>query len=304
MAMLRQIWLSATQIGMWLRCPRQYYFRYIEGLKIPPSGVMKQSSVFHLAAEKNYIQKVSSRVDLPTDELTDYYADQFDVEFQREEVKLNAGETTGALKDQGIDIVKTYAAGIAPHVQPVEVESKFEITIGRGDEQVLLKGVIDVVDERGVVRDNKAIAPSRVPNPFQLATDTQLSTYALARRLITQKAEPMLTMDAVIKYAFPEARILPTARSREGLKLHLNMIGHIGKAIRNEIFPTNPNGWWCSPKWCGYFDRCMGRGLVTIDLSANLEQNLRESIGEKEGPSEESRQATTETGQEGDQEKI
>lgn len=31
-------YLSFTQLSMFLRCPRQYEFRYIKGLKIPPSG--------------------------------------------------------------------------------------------------------------------------------------------------------------------------------------------------------------------------------------------------------------------------
>ena len=303
--MERQPWLSASQMQMFLRCPRQYYFRYIERLKIPPSGAMKQGSVFHLAAGYNYTQKVTSRVDLPENDLTEYFADQFETEFAREEVKFQEGESKGALKDQGIDLVKTFAVGIAPHVQPVEVESKFELNIGKGEENVKLIGYIDVVDEHGIIRDNKTMTPQGVPNADNLGKDVQLSTYSLARRLITKKAEPLLTLDAVIKYGrWPEARILPTARSREGLKMHLNTIGHIGKAIRAEAFPMNTNGWHCSRKWCGYFDRCAGKGLVTVDLSANLEQLLRESVGEKEEGREgrqESREEATEASQEGSQ---
>ena len=301
----RQPWLSASQIAMWLRCQRQYWYRYVAGIKIPPNGALKVGTVFHLTAERNYVQKVTSREDLPEDELTDYYGDQFEAEFQREEVRLQEGESKGALKDQGIDLIKTFAAGIAPHVQPVEVEAKFELNIGKGDENVLLKGRIDLVDENGVIRDNKTI--TRVPSTEQLAQDVQLSTYSLARRLITKKAEPMLTMDAAIKRPWPEARILPTARSREGLKLHLNMIGHIGKSLRAESFPINPTGWWCSRRWCGYYDRCVGRGLVTIDLAGNLQPLLEESLiggkekGEQEKGGEKDRQEASEAHQEGDE---
>jgi hypothetical protein len=35
--------ISFTQLNAFLRCPRQYYFRYVLGLRTPPSGAMVQS---------------------------------------------------------------------------------------------------------------------------------------------------------------------------------------------------------------------------------------------------------------------
>lgn len=298
-------YLSATQIGMFLRCARQWAYRYIERLIVPPSGAMKQSGVFHSTAEYNYVQKIESRTDLKLDEMTDFFGTRFEHEFTREEVKLNENETKGGLKDQGMDIVRVFHRNIAPYVQPVEVEKRFELTLKEkeGEPPFKLVGVIDVVDERGHVRDNKALAPSRVPNEFELSRDIQLSTYSLARRLETKKVEPELNMDVVVKLQRPEARLLRTARSREGLRMHLNTIGNISKAIRADAFPRNPTGWWCSPKWCGYWDRCMGKGLVTIDLSANLEPLLQESVdraeeqGQEKG-SKKGRQSRQEGGKE------
>jgi hypothetical protein len=98
--------------------------------------------------------------------------------------------------------------------------------------------------------------------------------------------------------------MLRTARSREGLRMHLNTIGNIAKAIRADAFPRNPTGWWCSEKWCGYWGRCMGKGLVTIDLSENLEPLLEESVSRAEKERQEKdrqkgSQAAAQAGQEG-----
>jgi hypothetical protein len=286
-------YLSASQIGMFLRCARQWAYRYVERLIVPPSGAMKQGGVYHSTAERNYLQKIDSRVDLKVDELTDFFGETFESEFKREDVKLDPGQTKGALKDQGVDIVKVFHRNIAPYVQPVEVEKRFELNLveKEGENPFRLVGVIDVVDERNHIRDNKAITPQRVPNEFELSRDLQLSTYSLARRLMTKEVEPEIDLDIVVKYARPEAKMLRTARSREGLRMHLNTIGNIAKAIKADAFPRNPTGWWCSPKWCGYWDRCMGKGLVTIDLSENLEPLLQESVdraekGQKEVPQE------------------
>lgn len=299
-------YLSASQIGMFLRCARQWAYRYVERLIVPPNGVMKQGGVFHSTAEHNYVQKIESRVDLKVDDLADFFGTTFEAELKREEVKLDPGQTKGALKDQGIDLVKVFHRNISPYVQPVQVEQRFELTLSeeKGQQPFKLVGIIDVVDERGHIRDNKAMTPSRVPNEFELSRDLQLSTYSLARRLMTKEVEPEIDMDIVVKYARPEARMLRTARSREGLRMHLNTIGNIAKAIRADAFPRNPTGWWCSPKWCGYWDRCMGKGLVTVDLSENLEPLLEESVSRAEKERQEKdrqkdREAAAKAGKEG-----
>lgn len=311
--MAQQLWLSASQIVMFLRCARQWAFRYIEGLKVPPSGAMKQGNAFHRMAERNYAQKMETRVDMPGDDLTNFFAEEFVTQMQAEEVKLGEGETVGSLKDQGVQLTRVFRNGIAPKVMPVAVEGNFKVPIGKGESQVMLNGYIDVIDEQGRIRDTKAMTPQRVPNEFDLSRDLQLSTYALARKLEdvgslpTEEQPARLMLDVAVKLVHPEARILPTARSIEGLRLHANTIGNVAKAIRADAFPRNPTGWWCSPKWCGYWDRCMGKGLVTLDLAENLETQLKESVrGEEEKGSEEGRKkggkGSAESGQEGGKE--
>ena len=314
--MRQQLWLSASQIVMFLRCARQWAFRYIEGLKVPPSGAMKQGNVFHRMAEKNYAQKMGSRVDMSEGDLADYFAEEFETSWASEEVKLNENETKGGFKDEGVALTRVFRAGIAPKVQPIAVERNFKIVVGKDDAQVLLNGYIDVIDEQGRIRDTKALTPQRVPNEFDLSRDLQLSTYALARKLEdvgslpTETTPARLMLDVAVKLKHPEARILPTARSIEGLRLHLNTVGNVAKAIKADAFPRNPTGWWCSPKWCGYWDRCMGKGLVTLDLAENLETQLKESLDrgeEKEGPEKgrkESGKGAAEAGQKGREEAV
>src|SRR5262249_49767549 len=82
----------------------------------------------------------------------------------------------------------------------------------------------------------------------------------------------------------PKAVVMETTRSRIALQMHLNTIGNIAKAINADAFPRNPTGWWCSPKWCGYWGRCMGRGVTFVDKAgADLEEQLKASIDKVEG---------------------
>lgn len=298
-------WLSASQLGMFLKCPRQWAFRYIEKLIIPPNGAMKQGNAIHKAVEKNYVQKMDTRTDLPESDLTDFFATEFEQQLEAEEVKLDEDETKGGLLDQGVQLVRVFRSGIAPKVQPVAVERNFKVVVGKDKAQIVLNGYIDVIDEQDRIRDTKAMAPGRVPKPDTLGCDLQLSTYALARKLEDKDSLPTettparLMLDVTVKLAHPEARILPTARSIEGLRMHVNTIGNVAKAIAADAFPRNPTGWWCSEKWCGYWSRCMGKVLVTVDLAENLEPQLKESIDRVEGQEEEGRQEGGKKGRKG-----
>lgn len=301
-------YLSHTQVAMWLRCPRQYYYRYILGRITKPSGALKQGSVFHQAAEFNYNQKIRSRSDLPVDQVTDYFAETFETEWDREEVLLNEGETKGGLKDEGVDLIKVHRQVIMPTVQPVEVEQKLEYEFipkdDKGnpvsDQSVKVLGRIDVVDEQGIIRDNKT--SGRAMNQMDVDKDMQLSTYSLVRRMVTGKVEPELRLDVAIKTTSktsrPQAVVYRTKRSPSMLGMHRNTIGMVARGVLSEVFPRNNNGWHCQPKFCGYWDDCMGKGLVSVvDLGENLKQELQESIDREEKGREKSRQGGEETGQ-------
>lgn len=304
-------WLSHTQIAMYLRCPRQYYFRYIMKLIVPPAGVLKQGGAFHSAAEFNYSQKIRSHKDAPVKDVLEYYDATFESEWSREEVKLEEGESKGAFKDEGVGLVKAFHQQIAPTVQPVEVEDKFDYTFtpktedgGDGDDQsVHLTGRIDLIDDHGLIRDNKTMNPRSIPNRDELATDLQLSIYSLARRMTTRKVETGLTLDTVIKYSQPETRILHTKRSREMLEMTRNTIGMVARGIKAEVFPRHNNGWHCSRKWCGYYQRCMGAASVFVDEGENLAPKLEESLkaGKANGRRDRGEGQEEEVGQKGGQ---
>jgi PD-(D/E)XK nuclease superfamily protein len=277
---------SPTQYNMYDRCPAQFQFRYLQGIKIPPSGAMKQSGVAHLAYERNYKQKADSTKDLPLDEMTDYFRDTWEQQLQREEVVFEEGETKDALKDQGVKIVAEHHNVIAPKVMPVsanDVERKIVVPLKAEGVEFDLIGVLDVIDDQTNIRDNKSVG--RMPNPADLAKDFQLSVYSLLYRLVEKKVEKAVVIDAVVKNKTLKAVSIPTTRNREALRATLNTMGMIEKAIQAEAFPMRRGSWVCQARYCGYWDSiCPGgrRALTTIDMGASLEQQLTDSLkGEK-----------------------
>ena len=146
----RKRFLSATQLTMFLRCPRQYEYRYIQGIKRPPSGAMVQGRVWHETLERNYRQKVDSNKDLPLSEMQESYADRLDETLASEEIEFEPTENPAKLKDVGSAIVAAHHKSIAPIVHPMAVEQRFTVDFGPAVPFDFV-GVWDLIERDGTI---------------------------------------------------------------------------------------------------------------------------------------------------------
>jgi len=247
--------LSFTQVSMYLKCPRQYELRYLQGLRLPASGAMVQSRAWHETLEHNYGQKISSGVDLALSEMEDYFVFRLEEALSGEEIAFRERETPESLRDQGLSIVAAHHKTIAPKVRPSLVEEKFTISLGN-DFPYALTGIWDVVEEDGTIADNKAYG--KAPTQAEVDENLQFTAYSLGYRVSQQKIERGLRMDAVIKDSPPKAMQFTTRRTNADCRRLLKLIEDMAQAISSGDLPPNPHGWWCSPRFCGYWgSRCM-----------------------------------------------
>src|SRR5690349_15067135 len=131
--------LSATQINMFQRCPLQYKFRYVDGLKTPPDSGLLLGITVHKGVEHNYRHKFKTKKPANRNEVMDAY----DKSWKGEKSGIDfEGENPGAVKDLGYRMLGTHYDKLAPAVQPVaEPELKFEISVPRVRRKLL--GYID-----------------------------------------------------------------------------------------------------------------------------------------------------------------
>ena len=120
-----------------------------------------------------------------------------------------------------------------------------------------LMGVWDLIERDGTIVDNKAY--SKTPSQADLDKDLQFTAYSLAYRATKESIEPGLRMDAVIKNKKPKAVQLTTSRTNDDCRWFLGLVEQVASAIHAGNFYPNPNGWHCSPKFCGYWDRCRSK---------------------------------------------
>jgi len=91
-------YISVTQIKMYLRCPAQYYFRYVLGLKIPPAGALVLGRAVHAGLEHYFAGKLHTGEGPPVNRVLDV----FDAAFEAERPEADWGEDDpGRAKDDG-----------------------------------------------------------------------------------------------------------------------------------------------------------------------------------------------------------
>lgn len=262
---------SNTQIGMYLRCPQQYAFRYVEGLKIPPASSLVQGIAYHKALEFNHIQKIGSKKDLPVEEVQDAYSTAFDssvaqgVEWSGEELSHGIDNTKGKLKDEGIGLVKAYQTELAPSIQPIAVEKSF--TLAFEDTDYTLEGRMDLIDEKNIIHDNKTSAksPSKGPDGRYVSSPQELiqgSIYALAEE--THLGDSKVLFDYAIKTKVPKALQVETTIRKTDRNFVINLVSGIDQAVKKEVFIPNRTSWMCSQDSCGFHKICVERNGGTV----------------------------------------
>ena len=136
-------YISASQVSWFLKCPLAYKHQYIDdiGDKFKGNIYTAFGSAIHAALEYNFKQKITSKKDLPINDVLK----KFGTEFEKEVDKLPYSDGAENLFLDGSDMILEYMQQKAPGYQPIAVEKKFKIelkSIG-----VTILGYIDLILE-------------------------------------------------------------------------------------------------------------------------------------------------------------
>ena len=255
-------YLSVSQIQMYQRCPRQYAFRYLEDIKIPPRGVMIQGKAYHEAVAANYQHRIENSVAMPLEQVVDIFSDTF--EMQRSDKtttdegdawefdQIDWGEDDpGELKDQGIVLTGLYVTKVADGVMPLRVEEREQIDIG-GVPFVLVKDLetaTEVVDHK---LKAKRFSQADLNNELQPLAYTLRNDKTFAYHVALKQKTPAIETPL----QDGRLRISPTAKDYTWF---YKIVADTWQAIQTGVFMVRPNGWHCSESFCGYWGLCRGK---------------------------------------------
>jgi Uncharacterized protein conserved in archaea len=254
---------SSTQLTMLQRCGMQYFYRYVEGIKMAPTVALLRGSAVHTGVAVNLRQKIKSGVELPVDDVKDAARDAVDAAFMGE-IALTEEERSrgmslikGDTKDMAIGLAALHTLKVSPTFQPVAVEKQITLRTDPAIFPMDLTGIIDVEDDAAAVRDTKT--SSKAPNEDAAETSEQLTMYALLYQAEKGRLPSEVVLDTLVrtKGGKETPYLNKSARTEADLHRLTLRLGKAAEAIEKEVFiPTNPESWWCSANWCGYYNIC------------------------------------------------
>lgn len=245
---------SQTRINMALRCMKQYFFRYVEGIKEKPKAALTVGLSIDHGNNVNLTQKIITRKDLDEEDVLDAVSDKFD------ELSMDTnwdGEDQGLQKDLTINLSRMVHRKLAPSINPISVQESFKIIT---QEPYNLIGVIDYVEDNGTVVDFKT--SKRPYTEDSITRNVQAALYDLAYELTYKTKSSGFRFDVAVKptktrnVQIQQVSGKVAESDREWL---LNTVNCIHKAVEAGAELPAPDGvWWCCEKWCAYWHRCKG----------------------------------------------
>jgi len=239
--------VSHSQIEMYLRCPKQWEYRYVEGLKVPPSGALIEGRCYHEALERNFKQKIVTQADMSLDDCLDAFSLAWDSTLIEEEF-INWGEKSpGLIKDEGVRLVREYRLAISPSVLPLKVEELYVSEVAG----VKFVCIVDLEDMSLAVIDHKTSARKYIQDDVDKSLQASAAAFVLNRGIVFYN-------HVAVKTKAPQIQIIKTYRTRSDIDWWAAMAAMVVAQMRTGISPPRPTGWWCSERFCGFYDRCRG----------------------------------------------
>ena len=243
--------LSHSQINMLLRCPQQYSFRYISGIKIPPAGALIQGDAYHKGLKEGFTIKKNTKEDPKKNIILEAASQGWDDRIKAEGEIDWEDENPGQLKDTMIGVLSKYVGDVMPQIVPIEIEQREELEVGG----IPFIRIRDLVVPDGVI-DHK-LAAGRY-NENQIYSDLQSLAYVYpdGGKFWYHVGVKGRSNMKVKKY---DIQIVNFTRTKDDVDWWVNLVKKCYDQIKAGIFPPNPTGYYCNPTWCGYFKLCRNK---------------------------------------------
>lgn len=248
--------LSISQVRTWLRCPRQWGYRYLGGYKEPPRWVMRAGTGMDDTLTVHNRGKMEGK-GLNLSSAQDFFRDR--VRELADTDGLPKDQEMATVIDDGTKMLPLYYKDFDPIVEPVTVQQKTEISV----DGVPMLGYIDLVrkasDGHLITSDYKFT--SRRPTGAA-ATSLQLAYYHEQNPDPTGHVELVGLVRTKTPQVVSDSHFI-TPANRATLR---RAVKQVWKQIQKSVFPfPSPESEWgsgpssfCNQQRCGYWHRCVG----------------------------------------------
>lgn len=269
---------SYTQLAMYARCGEQYRRRYVKDHRLPPGLAMLRGRGQSRAQELDLKAKLEKGELLEDDAVLDIARDTVKEQLAHGEVMFNDDEKAAGIEksksatvDQAVRLAGLHHGQVAPKIEPLHVEARMVMRIPGLKRQIT--SYADVIEKDGRIRDTKTTKKS--PSKDAAERSDQLTVYSLAFGLATGKPSPEQQLDHLVDLKTPKVVTLKVRNTRADHVRIANKMNVAMAGIEQGVFPPAPSdAWWCSRKWCGYYDSCPyvrgGAAILAPELQGKL----------------------------------
>ena len=240
--------MSVSQVKMYQNCPKQYEFRYIDGLVSPPGVALVEGSSHHATLEINNKQKVKTHEDLDVKEVVSNFCDAFATKCKEIE---SWDDSKDAVITRGKGLLEAYMDEHAPAIQPEAVEMEVHYPLAVGNQDIDVLAYIDLI-QKGMLSDYKCV--KRTKSQRDADDDLQLAVYSTA--LDCENVEFI----CLAKTKVPKVTRVPSVVTATRKKWAMQVMRSTIRAISAGVFPVcSPDNFLCCQRFCGYWRKCRGK---------------------------------------------
>lgn len=251
--------IRQSTLNMLFRCGMQCKYRFEDGIIIPPGVAARRGTTVHTTSQATNEYKLLKGVDLPVDYMQDLAADTYRRLVLDRGVYIPKSEYAerhrliGEGMDSAVRLSKLYRTEIAPSLKPWLIERTVVVDFGL---ELPLEGTIDLVESDSHLRDIKSAGKSY--NQAAADCSLQLTQYNVMFYLTYGYWPPETSLIVLVDLKKEQkVQVIKTRRTEACLGAYKQRVALAIKQFKSGIFlPTNPDNWWCTEKWCGYWQMC------------------------------------------------
>lgn len=252
--------IHQSMLGMWGRCQIQFWYRYLEGIIVPPGIAARVGTGVHKGAEYSNRAKLTQEEREPRDVVVQAAVQGYEDALSSEGLFIPPTQSVskvkiiGEGKDQVASLAGLYYDQVDPGIDPAAVERK--IAYQPPDLALPFEGIADWVqrglEEWGDIKTSKS-------RWSQAKADASIQATLYPRLIEAEYGQRPrhLHFDVLVKTKEPVHQVVETVRTEDDFDRLVWRAQQMLDQIRAGIFqPADPDSWVCSPEWCGYWYLC------------------------------------------------
>lgn len=253
--------LSVTKIAAAMRCPLAFKFRYID--KIPERSVriLIAGRTAHTLLEKA-LRQVLLGAPLPSaKDMDDWFGTEWEAQTKEEETKENFvgweddKEDLGGMREDYRGLVRLARNEVLPTIKPRFVEHKIQFEMDSPVGPFPIYGVVDLLEDGGRITDWKTVDKPPKPNE---KPGVQEMGYAFWHGAFTGMEITPYRKLYLIRQKKPRVAWTEFSLHKGHREWFAQVAAEVWRMAHHGVFVPSTGGWWCSPKYCNYWDGCQG----------------------------------------------